>query len=107
MWRLKQMGKTDEPFRMALEREINGWNGFTRALRKPDRITFDELMDACRSYSSENSNVTNPVVFEPMIMRILLVQQLRIQQIECKLKDLLLQTQNERLIREVGRKMEI
>jgi len=40
--------------------------------------TFDELMDMCRSYGSESSNATNPVVFEPMVMTILLAQQKRI-----------------------------
>jgi hypothetical protein len=30
---------------MALESEINRWNGFARALRKDDREAFDELMD--------------------------------------------------------------
>jgi hypothetical protein len=39
------MGKTVESFRMALEGEVNRWSGFARALRKPDRETFDELMD--------------------------------------------------------------
>jgi hypothetical protein len=56
-------------------------------LRKPDREAFDELMDACRSYASESSNATNPIVFEPMVMSILLVQQVRIQKLERQLKD--------------------
>ena len=47
------MGKTVESFRMALEGEINRWSGFARALRKPDREAFDELMDMCRTYASE------------------------------------------------------
>ena len=41
------MGKTVESYRMALEPEINRWSGFARALRKPDREAFDELMDMC------------------------------------------------------------
>jgi len=81
------MGKTVESFRMALEGEINRWNGFARALRKPDREAFGELMDMCRSYASESSNATNPIVFEPMIMSILLAQQVRIQKLESQLKE--------------------
>ena len=80
------MGKTVESYRMALESEIGRWNGFDRALRKADREAFGELMDMCRSYASESSNATNPIVFEPMIISILLAQQVKIRQIECKLE---------------------
>ena len=66
------MGKTVESYRIALEEEINRWNGFARALRKDDREAFEELMDMCRSFASESSNATNPVIFEPMVMSILL-----------------------------------
>jgi hypothetical protein len=52
------MGKTVESFRIALEGEINRWNGFARALRKPDREAFDELMDMCRSYASAAAQLT-------------------------------------------------
>jgi hypothetical protein len=69
---LASMGKTVESFRIALEGEINRWSGFARALRKPDREAFDELMDMCRTYASESSCTTNPIVFEPMVMSILL-----------------------------------
>src|SRR5665647_1940846 len=60
------MGKTVESFRIALEGEISRWSGFARALRKPDREAFNELMDMCRSYASESGNATNPIIFEPM-----------------------------------------
>ena len=80
------MGKTVPAYRMALEEEINKWSGFARALRKPDREAFDELIDMCRSYVSESSNETNPIVFEPMVMSILLGQQRRIRELEQELK---------------------
>jgi len=80
------MIKIVESFRMALEGEINRWSGFARALRKPDREAFDDLMDVCRTYASESGNATNPVVFEPMVISILLGQQRRIQELEKKLK---------------------
>ena len=81
------MGKTVESFRIALEGEINRWGGFDRALRKPDREAFDELMDMCRTYASESSCATNPILFEPMVMSILLAQQVRIQKLERQLKE--------------------
>jgi hypothetical protein len=83
------MDKTVESSSIAMEGEINRWNGFARALRKPDREAFDELMDMCRSYASEASNATNPTTFEPMIMSILLAQQIRIQKLERQLEEAL------------------
>jgi hypothetical protein len=37
------MGKIAPAYRMALEEEINRWNGFVRALRKIDREAFGEM----------------------------------------------------------------
>jgi hypothetical protein len=79
------MGKTVECYRMALEGEISRWNGFVRALRKDDREAFEELMDICRGYASEAGNATNPILFEPMVMSVLLGQQKRIRALEKKL----------------------
>ena len=80
------MDKTVESFKVALEGEICRWSGFARALRKEDREAFDELMDMCRSYASESGNATNPIVFEPMVMSILLGQQKRLRKLEQELK---------------------
>ena len=66
------MGKTVESYRMALEAEISRWNGFARALRKDDREAFEEMMDMCRGFASEAGNATNPILFEPFVMSILL-----------------------------------
>jgi hypothetical protein len=76
------MGKTVESYRMALEEEIYRWNGFSKALRVDDKAAFDALMDACRSYASAASNATQPILFEPMVLSILLSQQKRIIQLE-------------------------
>jgi hypothetical protein len=81
------MGKTVESSRIALEGEINRWSGFARALRKPDKEAFDELMDMCRNYASESSCATNPIIFEPMIMSILLAQQVKIRKLERQLEE--------------------
>ena len=79
------MGKTVESYRMALEGEISRWNGFARALRKSDRESFDELMDMCRSFASAGGNATNPILFEPFVISIILGQQKRILALEKKL----------------------
>lgn len=79
------MGKTVESYRMALEDEIRRWKGFEKALRTEDREAFEELMDACRNYASAGSNATQPILFEPMILSILLSQQKKITRLEKKL----------------------
>jgi hypothetical protein len=76
------MGKTVESYRMALEDEINRWKGFEKALRIEDKNAFDSLMDACRSYASAGNNATQPILFEPMVMSILLSQQVKICRLE-------------------------
>jgi len=60
---------------MALDREVQRWSGFARALRKEDRAAFEQLIDICRNYASAGSNATRPVLFEPMVLSILLDQQ--------------------------------
>jgi len=79
------MGKTVESYRMALEDEIRRWDGFSKALRSEDRTAFEELMDACRVSASAGSNATQPVIFEPMVMSILLFQQKKLSKLEKEL----------------------
>ncbi len=76
------MGNTVESYRIALELEIKKWKGFAWALRKDDREAFEELMDISRGFASEASNVTNPILFEPFVMSILLALQKRILTLE-------------------------
>jgi len=72
------MGKTVVSYRMAIEDEITRWNGFSKALRIEDKVAFDALMDAVRSYASAGSNATMPILFEPMVVSILVSQQKKI-----------------------------
>ena len=76
------MGKTVESYRMALEGEISRWNGFARALRKPDREAFEELMDMCRINAMAAGNTCNPIIFESMVMSILLGHQKKLRKLE-------------------------
>ena len=73
---------------MAIEDEIRRWNGFAKVLRKEDREAFDILIVACRSYASARSNATQPLPFEPMIMSILVSQQIRLQRLQKEIDDL-------------------
>jgi len=70
---------------MALDDEIRRWTGFAKALRKEDREAFEALMDACRGYASAGSNAVQPILFEPMIISMLLSQQMRLKKLEKKM----------------------
>jgi hypothetical protein len=80
--------KTVESFWIDLEEENNRWSCFARALRKPDREAFDELIYAFRSYASEISTANKPIIFEPMVMSILLFEQKRIGELEQNLREM-------------------
>ena len=80
------LGKTVPSYRVALDHEIQRWNGFSRALRQDDRMGFEQLMDICKNYASAASNATRPVLFEAMAMTILLDQQKTINQLQKKLQ---------------------
>ena len=79
------MGKTVESYRLALDTEIQSWNGFVKALRTDDRDAFEQMTDACRNHASAGSNATRPEVFEPMVMSILLEQQKKLNRLEKEL----------------------
>jgi hypothetical protein len=79
------MGKTVETYRLALEDEIRRWNGFAKALRREDQEAFETLMDTCRSYASAGSNAVQPLLFEPMVLSMLLSQQLHLQKLRKEL----------------------
>ena len=76
------MGKTVESYRLALDSEIQSWNGFLKALRSDDREAFEQLMDACRNHASAGGNATRPVLFEAMAMSIMLFQQKKLLKLE-------------------------
>jgi hypothetical protein len=76
------LGRTVESYRMALDRELQRWSGFARALRKDDKAVFDQLIDICRNHASAGSNATRPILFEPMVMSILLHQQKKLNRLE-------------------------
>ncbi len=76
---------------MALEFEIHRWKSFRDGLfSQEEKVAFDDLMDMCRMLGMEASNACNPVVFEPMVMSILLMQQKRIKTLQRKIDALLI-----------------
>jgi hypothetical protein len=79
------VGKTVESYRVALDRELQRWSRFGKALRSEDKVAFDQMMDTCRNYASAGSNATRPVLFESMVMSILLHQQKTLSRMEKEL----------------------
>lgn len=79
------MGKTVPSYRYALEREIEKWKGFKKALRTKDARAFDRMMNACRLFASAGSMATRPVLLEAMCMSILLHQEKALLEIKEKL----------------------
>jgi hypothetical protein len=89
---LAAMGKTVPTYRMALEWEIDTWKGFKKALNcEEDREAFETMMDMCRNNAAASSNASNPVIFEPMVMSILLAQQKNLRDLEYRLNEVLRQ----------------
>src|SRR4030066_906284 len=86
------MGQTVPSDRMALEFEIERWKDFRKALQsEEEREAFDWLMDMCRNNAMASGAACNPVIFEPMVMSILLAQRKLLQELECKLNEMLWQ----------------
>ncbi len=80
------MGKTVPSYRMALEFEIDRWKAFKKALPSAeDREAFEEMMDMCRNNAMASGNACNPIIFEPMVISILMLQQKRLKELECRL----------------------
>jgi hypothetical protein len=88
------VGKTVESYRIAIEDEISRWNGFAKALRKEEREAFDNLIDACRNYASAGSNATQPLPLDPMLMSMLVSQQIHLQKLQKEIDKLKQQQEN-------------
>ena len=82
------MGRTIPSYRMILEVEIKRWEGFLKALRREDKVAFEELMNECRCYASAAGAATRPVVAEAMFMSILLSHQRSLKEMKVALEQL-------------------
>jgi hypothetical protein len=79
------MGKTVESYRMALESENSRWNSFAKALHNEEHEAFENLMDAYRNYAPAAGNATQPILFEPLVISMLLHQQVSLQRMQKEL----------------------
>jgi hypothetical protein len=65
------MGRTIPSFRIAEAQEAAEWKTFRKALRRRDRIAFDEMLSSARLYTSASSSAVRASKFEGMAMAII------------------------------------
>ena len=69
------MGRTLPTFNLQLEREMEEWRPFRRALRREDQEVFDRLFALAKRHMAEAAYVARPVPFDTLVMAILLEMQ--------------------------------
>ena len=79
------MGRTLPTFNMYLERQIEEWGAFRRALRREDRAAFDRLFAFAKRHMAEAAALGRAVPFDAVVMAILLEQQKTIEGLEARL----------------------
>jgi hypothetical protein len=65
------MGRTIPSFRIAEAQEAAEWKSFRKALRRVDRVVFDEMLSSARLYTSASSAAIRASRFEGMAMAII------------------------------------
>jgi hypothetical protein len=82
------MGRTVPSFRPALEKEIESWKDFRRALRPALQAIFDDLMNFARIHSDAGSMSARPILSDVLFMSFALEQQKKILSLENRIKKL-------------------
>lgn len=82
------MGRTVPSFRPALEKEIESWKDFRRALRPELQAIFDDLMNFSRIHSDAGSMSARPILSDVLFMSFALEQQKKILSLENRIKKL-------------------
>ncbi|MCE5230518.1 hypothetical protein LLG95_13120 [bacterium] len=81
------MGRTLPTFNMYLNREIEEWRPFRRALPADDREAFDRMFALAKRHIAEAANAARPVPFDALVMTILLEQQKEIERLKREMSD--------------------
>jgi len=84
---VKTMGRTVPSFRPALEKEIESWKDFKRALRPEDQKVFDKLMNFARIHADAGSLAARPMLSEILFMSYAIEQEKKIRSLEREIKD--------------------
>ena len=80
------MERTDLPLGHVLEREIQEWKKFRRALRKEDQQFLDQLFEKARLHAEAGVLVSRPWPFETILISILLEHEKALVELKSKLK---------------------
>jgi hypothetical protein len=82
------MGRTVPSFRPALEKEIESWKDFKRALRPVDIGIFDKLMNYARIHADAGSMAGRPMLSEVLLMSFAIEQEKKIDSLEKRIEKL-------------------
>jgi hypothetical protein len=74
------------PFSQVLEKEIQEWKKFRRALRKEDQQFLDQLFEKARLHVEAAVSVSRPWPFETILISILLEHEKALAELKSKLK---------------------
>jgi hypothetical protein len=77
---------TDPTYGQTLEREIEGWKKFRRALRKEDQQVFDQLFEKARLHIKVGGSASRPWPFEAILISMLLEQEKAVVELRSKIK---------------------
>jgi hypothetical protein len=80
------MERIDLPFNQVLEKEIEEWKKFRRALRKEDQQFLDRLFEKASLHVQAGVNASRPWPFETILISILLEHEKALDNLRSKLK---------------------
>ncbi len=80
------MGRNNDTFTLVIDRNKEAWGKFRRALRKEDRLLFDEIWRAPKLYLAAGAFLASELPLEVIMMSMLLEQYKRIRRLERQLQ---------------------
>jgi len=80
------MQRTNPPFSVVLEQEIQDWQKFRRALRKEDQQVFDHLFEKARLHVQAGGCASRPWPFETILISMLLEHEKALFELRSKMK---------------------
>lgn len=80
------MGRTVPSWRIVVEAEIQKLRRFRDALRREDKLIFEDLLDQCRLYASAAGSIASPVKEFPLIISMLFAHHKKLKELETLLK---------------------
>ncbi len=82
------MGRTVTAFRPALEKEIESWKDYRRALRPDEQKIFDKLMNFARIHADAGSMAGRPMLSEVLFLSFAIEHEKRIAALEDRISKL-------------------